>query len=118
MLVNGELGYELDSGLSSLPGRGPEPERDDKLSLPGAGPAKTNKQRDGQRNVEGRSFTLLSVRHLSRMLLLLLLLVVVKRSSGKGCITTSCNENSTTYRIGYDMLSANDSIYSLPCILG
>ena len=66
MLVNGELGYELDSGLSSLPGRGPEPERDDKLSLPGAGPAKTNKQRDGQRNVEGRSFTLLTVRHLSR----------------------------------------------------
>src|SRR4029434_10493562 len=49
---------------------------------------------------------------------LLLLLVVVKRSSGKGCITTSCNKNSATYRIGYDMLSANDSIYSLPCILG
>ena len=49
---------------------------------------------------------------------LLLLLVVVKRSSGKGCITTSCNKNSATYRIGYDMLSANDSIYSLPCTLG
>src|SRR4029434_10328448 len=48
---------------------------------------------------------------------LLLLLVEVKRSSGKGCITTSCNENSATYRIGYDMLSANDSIYSLPCTL-
>src|SRR4029434_3273002 len=45
-------------------------------------------------------------------------LVVVKRSSGNGCITTSCNENSATYRYGYDMLSANDSIYSLPCILG
>src|SRR4029434_7341800 len=28
---------------------------------------------------------------------LLLLLVVVKRSSGNGCITTSCNENSATY---------------------
>ena len=52
------------------------------------------------------------------MLNQLLLLVVVKRSSGNGCITTSCNENSATYRIGYDMLSANDSIYSLPCILG
>src|SRR4029434_307148 len=49
---------------------------------------------------------------------LLLLLVVVKRSSGKCCITTSCNKNSATYRIGYDMLSANDSIYSLPYILG
>src|SRR4029434_3038944 len=49
---------------------------------------------------------------------LLLLLVVVKGSSGKGCITTSCNKNSATYRIGYDMLSANDSIYSLPCTLG
>jgi len=47
-----------------------------------------------------------------------LLLVVVKRSSGNGCITTSCNENSATYRIGYDMLSANDSNDSLPCILG
>src|SRR4029434_7515144 len=35
---------------------------------------------------------------------LLLLLVVVKRSSGNGCITTSCNENSATYRYGYDML--------------
>ena len=28
------------------------------------------------------------------------LLVVVKRSSGNGCITSSCNENSATYRTG------------------
>src|SRR4029434_7655003 len=69
------------------------------------------------RHVEGRSFT--SVCHLSLLLLLLVVVVVVvKRSSGKGCITTSCNENSATYHIGYDMLSANDSIYSLPCKIG
>ena len=54
MLVNGELDYELDSASlcmleippPSLPGRDLEVERDDKLSLPGAGPAETNKQRE------------------------------------------------------------------------
>ena len=56
MLVNGELGYELDTASlcmleiplpPSLPGCYPEVERDDKLSLLGAGPTETNK-RDGQ----------------------------------------------------------------------
>src|SRR4029434_1310572 len=77
------------------------------------GPAETNKQTTRWTTQDNAHFW-------TRFMLnqLLLLLVVVKRSSGNGFITTSCNENSATYRIGYDMLSANDSIYSLPCILG
>ena len=82
------------------------------------GLAETNKQTNKQTNNPRGNTHFWTDEQMRFMLNQLLLLVVVKRSSGNGCITTSCNENSATYRIGYDMLSANDSIYSLPCILG
>src|SRR4029434_11019708 len=71
--------------------------------VPWHGHIRRNKQTNKQTN-NPRGNTHFWTDEQTRFMLnqLLLLLVVVKRSSGKGCITTSCNKNSTTYRIGYD----------------
>ena len=113
VLVDGEACGELDFALCAcsrfFPGVVTRKSKETILLL--SPPSERNKQRwrmrrcasrlchnhaHHKRNVEGRNFILLFVRHLSQMLLLL----VVKRSTGSGSISNGWNGSCATYGTG------------------